>query len=586
MSSFWRLTGFLAPYKRGTIVSFVLAGGALIGTVLIPYLTGVAINAIRRGDRHELVWLCGAILAAGLARLGFSVTRRLVAGRISLAVEVDLREALYGHLQRLELGFFDGQQTGQLMSRATVDLQAVRFFLGYGLILITQAMATILLAAVAMFILQPSLAAISLAPVPFVVLIAYRYGHRSQPAMREAQQRIAELTADAEENVSGVRVVKAFAQERRQYDRFGHSAQRVFDQQLLTTRIQAFYSPLISFLPNLGLAAILLFGGREVIHGSLSVGAFTAFYAYLLMLISPMQSLGYLLGAGQRANASGQRIFQVLDREPQIVSPAGARPLAPGPGAVSLRDVGLTFAGSSRPALAGIDLEVPGGQVIALVGAMGSGKSALVSLLPRLYDVTTGSVSIDGADVRSVDVRALRHEIAIVDDDPFLFSASVHDNIAYGRPEAPREEVEAAAAAAQATDFIERLPQGYDTRIGERGLTLSGGQRQRLAIARAVLARPRILVLDDATSSVDASTEQEIKAALEDVMDGRTTFVIAHRLSTIALADRIVVLEGGRLVADGSHDELMASSDLYREIVEKGMPDEEFLGELGGEMTA
>ena len=570
MSTFWRLTRFLRPYRRGVNASFLLAGGALIGTVLIPYLTGLAVNAISGHHERTLLWLGGAILLAGLARLWFSVMRRVVAGRISLAVEVDLREALYGQMQRLELGFFDGQQTGQLMSRATVDLQSVRFFLGYGLILITQALVTILLAAVAMFLLQPQLAAISLAPVPFVVLIAYRYGHRSRPAMQEAQQRIAELTADAEENVSGIRVVKAFAQEQRQYDRFGHSAQRVFDQQLLTTRIQAFYSPLISFLPNLGLAAILLFGGREVISGSLSLGAFTAFYAYLLILISPMQSLGYLLGAGQRAAASGARIFQVLDREPEIVSPPDAPGLPPGPGAVSLRDVGLTFQGTTHPSLSGIDLEVPGGQTVAVIGAMGSGKSALMSLLPRLYDVSTGSVSIDGLDVREVQLGSLRSEIAIVNDDPFLFSATVHDNIAYARPGATRQAVERAAAAAQADGFIERLPLGYDTRVGERGLTLSGGQRQRLAIARAILAAPRILVLDDATSSVDASTEQEIKSALEEVMAGRTTFVIAHRLSTIALADRIVVLQDGRLVADGNHDELLEESELYREIVQSG----------------
>ncbi len=561
----------------------MLSGGALIGTVLIPYLTGVAVNAIRDHHRHELLLLGGGILLAGLARLWFSVMRRLIAGRISLAVEVDLREAIYGQLQRLELGFFDRQQTGQLMSRATVDLQSVRFFLGYGLILITQALVTILLAGVAMFLLQPSLAAISLAPVPLVVLIAYRYGHRSRPAMQEAQQRIAELTADAEEAVSGIRVVKAFAQEQRQYDRFGGSAQRVFDQQLTATKIQAFYSPLISFLPNLGLAAILLFGGHEVIHGTLSLGAFTAFYAYLLMLISPMQSLGYLLGAGQRAAASGARIFQVLDREPEIVAPPDAAPLPAGPGAVSLRNVGLTFPGSPRSALSGIDLEVPGGSVVALVGGMGAGKSALMSLLPRLYDVSTGEVEIDGADVRSLDVASLRREIAIVDDDPFLFSATVHDNIAYARPEATRAEVERAATAAQAAGFIARLPEGYDTRVGERGLTLSGGQRQRLAIARALLAQPRILVLDDATSSVDASTEQEIKTALAEVMSGRTTFVIAHRLSTIALADRIVVLEDGRVLADGTHEELLEASELYREIatgeVGPAGPD---TGELGG----
>jgi len=572
MPTFWRLTGFLRPYRRGVIWSFVLAGGALIGTVLIPYLTGLAINAIRGHDHRTLLMLAGAILLAGLVRLVFSVLRRLVAGRVSLAVEVDLRETLYGQLQRLELGFFDRQQTGQLMSRATVDLQSVRFFLGYGLIFIAQSVVTILLAAIAMFILQPGLAAISLAPVPFVVLIAYRYGHRSRPAMQEAQQRIAELTADTEENVSGVRVVKAFAQERRQRERFRYSVQRVFDQQLVATRIQAFYNPMISFLPNLGLAAILLFGGREVIDGNLSVGAFAAFYAYLLMLISPMQTLGYMLGAAQRATASGARIFEVLDREPRIVSPPDPVPMPDGPGLIELEDAGLTFEGSSRPVLEGVDLEIAGGQTVALVGAMGSGKSVLVSLLPRLYDVTTGSVSIDGADVRSLDVAQLRGQIAIVDDNPFLFSASVHDNIAYAHAGATRDEVRSAAKAAQADAFIERLPDGYETRVGERGLTLSGGQRQRIAIARAILADPRILVLDDATSSVDASTEREIKAALERVMADRTTIVIAHRLSTIALADRIVLLEHGRVAGDGTHEQLLESSELYREIVRSGTP--------------
>jgi ATP-binding cassette subfamily B protein len=577
MSTFWRLLTFLRPYRKGAIWSFALAFGALIGTVLIPYLTGVAINAVRAHKHHELILLALAIVAAGLARLVFSALRRLVAGQVSLAVEVDLREALYGQLQRLELSFFDRQQTGQLMSRATVDLQSVRFFLGYGLIFIAQSLVTILLAAVAMFALQPGLAAISLAPVPFVVLIANRYGHKSRPAMQEAQQRIAELTADTEENVSGVRVVKAFAQEERQLDRFGQTVQRVFDQQLLATRIQAFYNPMISFLPNLGLAAILLFGGREVIDGSLTLGAFTAFYAYLLMLISPMQTLGYMLGAAQRATASGARMFQILDQAPEIESPPDAVTLPDGGGRVVLSGVSLTFEGATTPALRDVDLDVPAGQVVALVGAMGSGKSALVSLLPRLYDVSEGSVSIDGADVRSVQLDSLRGAIAVVNDDPFLFSATVHENIAYARAQATREEVERAAVAAQAAGFIERLPDGYDTRVGERGLTLSGGQRQRIAIARAILADPRILILDDATSSVDASTESEIKRALRDVLAGRTTFVIAHRLSTIALADRIVVLEDGRIAADGTHEELLDQSPLYAEIVAKGMPDQVFL---------
>ncbi len=577
MPTFWRLIGFLRPYRKEVVWAFVLAAGAMVMTVLIPLLTGVAIDSIRSGSRHDLVMWAIVITVAALARLVLSVFRRLVAGRVSLAVEVDLRNVLYGQFQRLELGFFDRQQTGQLMSRATVDLQAVRFFLGYGLIFIAQSILTILLAAVAMFALQPLLAALSLAPVPFVILIARRYGHKSRPAVQEAQQRIAELTADAEENVSGVRVVKAFAQEDRQLGRFRHSVERVFDQQMIATRIQAFYGPLISFLPNLGLAVILLIGGRQVIDGTLSIGQFTAFYAYLLMLISPMRTLGYMLGAAQRATASGTRIFQILDREPRIISPPNAPELPEGRGRVTLESVTLTFEGSPHPALDDVDLEIEPGTTVALVGAMGSGKTALVSLLPRLYDVSAGSVMIDGADVRSVDLDSLRHQIATVNDDPFLFSASVHDNIAYARPDATREQVEHAAQLAQAEDFILRLPQGYDTRVGERGFTLSGGQRQRVSIARAILAQPRILILDDATSSVDASTEQEIKSALREVMDGRTTFVIAHRLSTIALAQEIVVLEDGRVAARGTHDELLDASDLYREIVEKGMPDQVFM---------
>ncbi len=579
MQIFRRLLGFLRPYRRALAWSGALASGAMGMTVLIPYLTGRAIDSIRSHTKHELVTWAIVIVGAGLLRLILSVGRRLIAGRVSLGVELDLRNRLYEHLQRLELSFFDRQQTGQLMSRATVDLQSVRFFLGYGLIFIGQSALTILLAAVAMFALQPPLAALALAPVPFVILIARNYGKHSRPAMQEAQQRIAELTAEAEENVSGVRVVKAFAQEPRQLERFDHSVTRVFDQQVYATRIQAKYGPMISFLPNLGLAAILLVGGRMVIHHTLTVGQFTAFYAYLLMLISPMRTLGYMLGAAQRATASGARIFQVLDRAPRMTAPQDAPPLPDGDGRVSFEGVSLTFEGAPAPALRDVDIEVAAGRTVALVGAMGSGKTALVSLLPRLYDVSAGTVRVDGADVRSVDVVSLRSAIAIAGDDPFLFSATVHENIAYARPDATREEVEAAARAAQADRFILELPEGYDTLVGERGLTLSGGQRQRIGIARAVLADPRILILDDATSSVDASTEQEIKLALRQVMAGRTTFIIAHRLSTITLADEIVVLEDGRIAARGDHEQLLERSPLYREIVEKGMPDQVFLTE-------
>ncbi len=577
MTTFWRLLGFLRPYRRGVAWSFALAVVAMLMTVAIPWLIGQAIDRILNGERATLKLIVLGILGAGVLRLGLTYARRVIAGQVSLGIEYDLRNRMYAHLQSLELGFFDRQQTGQLMSRATVDLQSVRFFLGYGLIFIIQSALTLLLAAGAMLVVNPGLAALALWPVPFVIAVAARYGRRSRPALQEVQQRIAELTAAAEENISGVRVVKAFAREEHQLGRFRHSAARVFEQSMTSTRLRAFYNPFIGFLPNLGLAAILLFGGRAVINGSLSQGDFVAFYAYVLMLIGPMRTLGVALGMAQRATASGARVFQLLDRDPRLTVPPGAPPLPPGAGRVELRGVTLRYEGAHEPALRDLDLVVEAGSTVALVGGTGSGKTSLAALVPRLYDATEGQVLIDGADVRTVDTTSLRRAVALVTDDPFLFSATVHDNIAYARPEATRAEVETAARRAQAHDFISELPRGYDTLIGERGLTVSGGQRQRLAIARALLADPRILILDDATSSVDATTEREIKQALREAMAGRTTFVIAHRLSTIALADEIVVLEGGRIIAHGGHEELLRSSELYRAIVEKGLPDQVFL---------
>src|SRR5919204_4223892 len=321
MATFRRLLGFLAPYRMGVIVSGLLAAAAMGFTVLIPWLTGRAIDQVRQGDESGLRDLALVVAAAGVLRLALTISRRLVAGRVSLGVELDLRRRMYAHLQSLELAFFDRQQTGQLMSRATVDLQSVRFFLGYGLIFIMQSALTIVLAAVAMFFVDPALAAIALAPVPFVIVIAWRYGRRARPAQQEVQQRIAELTADAEENVSGVRVIKAFAREQVQLTRFRRSVARLFEQAMIATRLQAFYTPFIGFLPNLGLAAILLFGGISVIHGSVSIRDFSAFYPYLLMLISPMRTLGYMLGMAQRATASGRRVFEILDRPSRMPVP-------------------------------------------------------------------------------------------------------------------------------------------------------------------------------------------------------------------------------------------------------------------------
>jgi ABC-type multidrug transport system fused ATPase/permease subunit len=575
--AFTRLLGFLRPYRASVISSAVLAAFAMVATVAIPDLSGRAIDAIRAHHRGELLTLALLVAVAGLIRLGLSAGRRLVAGRVSLGVEYDLRNLLFRQLQSFELAFFDNQQTGQLMSRVTVDLQAIRFFLGYGLVFMMQSGLAIVLAGIAMFVLQPGLAAIALIPVPFVVYVTNRYSRLARPALQEVQQRVGELTADVEENISGVRVVKAFARETHQRERFEGSVSRVFDQSMLEARLQARYNPLIGFLPQVGLAAILLVGGSDVIHHQLTPGQFAAFYIYLLMLLSPMRTLGVSLGLAQRATASGARVFQLLDRSPELTAPPDAPPLPPGSGHVRFEGVSMRYAGTRRAALADVDLEIAGGRTVALVGATGSGKTTLAALVARLYDPTDGRVLIDGADLRSVDVASLRAAVAVTGDDPFLFSTTVHENIAYARPEATRAAVQQAARRAQADEFIERLPQGYDTRVGERGLSLSGGQRQRIAIARAILADPRILILDDATSSVDATTEREIKHALGEVMAGRTTLIIAHRLSTIALADEIVVLEEGRVVAQGTHDELRERSPLYRAIVEKGLPDTVFL---------
>jgi ATP-binding cassette subfamily B protein len=573
--TFWRLLGFLRPYRRAVLISFALAAVAMGTGVLIPFLVGQTVDEIR-GDGADLTPLALAVVAAGVLRLAFSVLRRIVAGQVSLGVEYDLRNRMYQHLHSLELSFFDSQQTGQLMSRATVDLQSVRFFLGYGLIFILQSALTIVIAATVMIVLDPWLALVSLAPMPFVIWVSFRYGRRNRPASQEVQQRIAELTAEAEENISGVRVVKAFAQEDRQLRRFDDRTRRVFEQSMVSTRLRAFYSPFIGFLPQLGLAALLFVGGKQVIDGQLSEGDFVAFYGYVLMLTSPVRMLGMALGMAQRAVASGERVFQLLDRKPRLTALPDAPPLPAGGGRVELRDVTFAYDGH-EPVLRGVDLEVEPGQTVAIVGPTGSGKTSLVMLIPRLYDVDEGAVLVDGADVRSVDPASLRREVAVVSDDAFLFSASLRDNIAYARPEASDDEVVAAAVRAGLEGLLDDLPDGLDTLVGERGLTLSGGQRQRVAIARALLAEPRILILDDATSSVDATTESLIKSALTEVMEGRTTFVIAHRLSTIALADEVVVLEDGRVAARGTHQQLLEESSLYREIAEKGLPDQVFL---------
>lgn len=560
--------GFLRPHRRELWGSMVFAWMAMGMTVLIPWLIGQAVNAIQASNETELLWFTGAILAAAVLRLVLTVIRRIIAGKVSLAVEFDLRQKVYDHLMKLELSFFDRNQTGQLMSRATVDLQAIRFFLGYGLIFFSQSLLTVALAGVVMLVINPWLALLALAPTPLIVFTALRYTRQSRPAMQEVQQRVAELTAQAEESVSGIRVIKAFAREDHQFERFQGAVDRLFDQSMTSTRIQAFFTPLIGALPQLGTALVLLIGGHAVLNGSLDLGQFTAFYAYMLMLAGPLRTVGMALGMGQRAIAAGNRLFEILDREPELVSKPAAQPLPVGGGAVTFDGVSLTYGPETPEALHKINLDVPPGARLALVGPSGSGKTSLVALLARLYDPTDGRVAIDGADLRDLSIPSLRHQVAYVSDDNFLFSDTIAGNLSYARPDASPEQIERAARLAQAAEFIEALPDGYETVVGERGLTLSGGQRQRVAIARALLADPRILILDDATSSLDATTEEQIRTGLAEAMAGRTTFVIGHRLSTISLADEVLLFDQGRIVDRGTVTELTARSPLFRELTD------------------
>jgi ABC-type multidrug transport system fused ATPase/permease subunit len=578
-TTFVRLIGFLRPYKLSMAISIVLAVGSQATGIVATFLAGSVADALHHHERHRLPWLVGAILALGVVRAATMAGRRLIAGKQALAVELDMRTAVYAKLVRLSFGFYDRHQTGQLMSRATVDLQGVRFFLGYGLIFFFQHIFTIAGVALVVFFINWKLALISIAISPALIAVAYRYSHVSHPLLRDVQQKMADVATVAEENIVGVHVVKSFAQEGAEQRKFERRSEDVFGLSVRANRQRAFYVPMLSFLPLLAQAAILLVGGRMVAQGTLSVGSFVRFNLFLAMLVMPLRSLGMWIGQAQRATASGERIFQVIDEPEEIGDAAGAGELPDGPGRVTF--AGVTFGyDHARPVLHDIDLDLEAGTVVALIGHTGAGKTSLASLIPRFYDVQHGSLSIDGADVRNVTLASLRREIGVIAQDPFLFSATVRENIAFGQPDATDDDVMRAAQLAQAREFIETLPEGYDTVIGERGITLSGGQRQRIAIARALVVDPRILILDDATASVDATTEAKIREGLREAMRDRTTIIIAHRLSTIALADEIVVLDDGRIVARGSQEELAESNDVYREIREHGMLERVFTEEV------
>jgi ABC-type multidrug transport system fused ATPase/permease subunit len=574
--TFARLLGFLKPYKVSLWISILLAVGSQAAAIALVWLTKHVIDtALRPRDTRALTLFVIAVVVVGLIRAVLMGGRRLISGRQALAVEMDMRQGLYAHLVRLSFGFYDRHQTGQLMSRATVDLQGVRFFLGYGLIFFFQNALTVVSVTVVLLFFEWKLALIALAITPVLVVLAYRYSHVSHPTLREVQQKLADVATVAEENIVGVHVVKSFAQEAQERTKFEQRSEAVFAQTIMANRQRALYVPLIAWIPLIAQGAVLLVGARMVTNGELTVGGFVAFNLYLGMLVMPLRSLGMWIGQSQRATAAGERIFEVMDAPEEIGDRPGAIELPSGGGRLQFEHVDFEYM-EGRPTLEGVDLDVPAGRTIALIGHTGSGKTTLTSLVPRFYDVTAGRVLVDGVDVRDVTLQSLRRSIGVIPQDPFLFSATVRENISFGAPGLGDEEIVHVARLAQAHEFVDRLPDGYDTVIGERGITLSGGQRQRLAIARAIAVDPRILILDDATASVDATTEAKIRLGLREAMRGRTTLIIAHRLSTISLADEIVVLDAGRIAARGTHDELLETSQVYRDIYEHGLLERQF----------
>lgn len=563
----WRLMRDSVRPHRRWIIGGVTAGlGWTAAKLTVPLLAAAAIDdGMRAGDGTKVLVLTLVMVGVGLIQAVCTGLRRYIAFRIALRTETELRQRLFAHLQRLHFAFHDQAQTGQLMARANTDIQQIQTVVI--LIPLTAAsFLTMLGVIIIMATKDPVLCLLALGALPLLNIAATRFSRRIAPVNSQVQEELADLSAVVEESLSGVRVVKGFGAERMQVRRLEAEADSVLDRSLAAARLRAGFMPLVEFLPTLSMVAILWYGGHQVLDGSLQVGDILAFNLYILMLIWPLRMVGMLIAQASRASAGAGRIDDVLATDPAVVDRPDPTPLPPGPG--ELRFEGVRFGyGPGRAVLNGLDLTIRGGEAVAIVGATGSGKTTIARLVPRFYDVEGGRVLLDGVDVRDLPLATLRSAVGIVFEDTFLFSDTVRENIAFANPDAPMEQVERAARLAGADRFIEALPDGYDTVIGEHGFSLSGGQRQRIAIARALITDPRVLILDDATSSVDPTKEHEIRAALAEVMDGRTTLIIAHRPATIALADRVVLIDGGRVVDTGTHEELLARSARYRAVL-------------------
>ncbi len=560
-----RLTSYLRPHRRNVFIAFGAAVAGMVVAAFTPVLEKLILDDVVLGHRRPLAPWLGLLLAAGLFRFVAAHVRRWVGGRVALDLQYDLRNDIYERLQRLDFARHDEMHTGQLVSRAISDVNMVQGLLAF-LPLMTGNAVMLAVALVIMTVLSPLLTLVTVLVVPAVFLVGRRLRTTVFPASWDAQQKAGEVAGVVDEAVSGVRVVKGFGQEQRELAHLVGTAEALYGSKLRAVRIQAKFAAVLQAIPSLGQVAVLAFGGWLALHGRISLGTFLAFSSYLLQMVAPVRMFSGLLTQGQQARASAERIFELLDSNPVVTEHPEAMVLPPLQGGVTFHDVTFGYL-RSEPVLRRFSLSLSPGETVALVGASGSGKSTVALLVPRFYDVQEGAVRVDGFDVRDVTLESLRRQIGVVFEDPFLFSDTVRANIAFGRPDASDEEVVAAAGAAEAHQFITALPHGYDTVLGEGGLTLSGGQRQRIALARALVADPRILVLDDATSSVDSRVEEEIHDTLRRLMEDRTTLLIAHRRSTLRLADRVALVDEGTVVDSGTHHELMARSALYRDLL-------------------
>jgi ATP-binding cassette subfamily B multidrug efflux pump len=570
MAALRRALGYLRGYwhdSAGALVALLLVS---VTNLAAPQLIRLAIDTGVAGRQTNAIIMAvvGLVLVAALRGL-FSFAQGYLAERASQGVAYELRDALFAKLQRLSFSYYDTQQTGQLLIRLTSDVEQIRTFAGTGLVQIVSAVTMLLGTAVLLFTINWRLALVALLIIPPILLVLTRFTARIGPLFGMVQMQLSRLNTILQEDLSGVRTIRAFAREDYETGRYREANEALLGRNLQTVKTFSEMFPFVFFFANLGTLGVIWVGGLEVIGQSLTIGELIAFNSYLALLVFPLLSLGFLSSMVPRAAASSLRIYEILDAPIDVSDRPGAITLPVRGGRVEFREVSFRYPGSEREILHDISFVAEPGQTVAILGTTGSGKSTIVNLLPRFYDVTAGAVLIDGHDVRDVTLNSLRSQIGIVLQETLLFSGTVRDNIAYGRPDATPEEVEAAARAAQADDFIRALPQGYATIVGERGVGLSGGQRQRIAIARALLVAPRLIILDDSTSAVDAGTEIAIQAALDALMrdKDRTAFVIAQRISTVRDADLILVLDGGTIAARGTHDELLRESELYNEIL-------------------